>query len=107
MRIEKFFCIFTCGDKTFEKYYPIIELTQLKPDIKYLQIGGIFMGFFTDLAKSAGTAIINKAQKLQNLKAEMSCYDDEELKRKYRNGTSDERTVAASLLRDRGYGRRD
>jgi len=65
------------------------------------------MGFLTDLAKGAGKAILNKAQKLQALKSEMSCYDDEELKRKYRNGTSDERAVAAQLLRDRGYGRRN
>ena len=62
------------------------------------------MGFFDtlgNLGKSALNAAVEKGKEIQELKAEYSCYDDDELMRIWKNRSGTKSAVAGSVLQER------
>lgn len=58
-----------------------------------------------ELGKAAYEVALEKSEKIQELKADLARYDDEELVNVYKTSTGLRKGVAASILKDRGYGR--
>lgn len=65
------------------------------------------MGFLSDLGKGIVNGVKNKMEKLEALKFEYESYSDDELARKVKYGSSDQKQVAFSVLKGRGYSSED
>ena len=64
------------------------------------------MGFLNSLGKGllvAGKAVAEKGKEIQELKDSMSCESDSSLARIAKSGSLWEKTVALSILKERGY----